>query len=261
MARGRGPLFDGVPPTFASRALHLTDAVSILKAANRVPAAGPFVVNVGAADMHGGFADPTWEVLVDDVNASALITDLQVEGGEHGRLFRNYPHRAGIQFALGVPVTAATFPAFLVEHGVPFDFTLFKIDIDHDDCAITDAALRSGFRPALVYMEVLTAVPPPLRFAPSALWIEASKYNDFFGCSLSYADDMLRLHGNSSPLTGTMRCGCTRTSVAISSPSPHRRRQHSKWASVGSLQSCRNASRRFSSASSTRSSTQSPPLC
>lgn len=200
-------LFGGVPASFATTGLQLHDALAILRAGG-ITAGSPtapsgyaeMVVNVGAACGWGGAADPTFTVLLDR-GVSGVLFDPQ----NSASLFAAYPQRSNVRVMAGVGVDQTTAPALFSSSGVPRQFAVLKVDVDSFDCGILASVLADGYAPLLIFGEINTVLPPPIRFSAAfnisaaiadrykpALWTNA---NSFFGCSLSMMGDVLIPHG------------------------------------------------------------------
>lgn len=178
-----------------SRAWQLADIVKAVSSASTTP----FVVNVGAADGDGGTDDPTFDVMRDDASVGALLID----GASNDELFDKYPKRANVHMATGTSITPGTIVPLMKQHGVPANLTAFKVDIDSWDCPLVEAVLDAGYRPAVIYAEINTCFPPPLRFAVQHDGVNPDDYviplwhgfNCFYGCSLASMADIVVSRG------------------------------------------------------------------
>jgi hypothetical protein len=83
--------------------------------------------------------------------------------------------------------------ALAIEHNLPRDMTLLKLDFDGWECDVLEAFLQYGFRPRIVIIELNPALPPPLRFSmhydPQYQYTEGAPL--FYGCSIQYATELL----------------------------------------------------------------------
>lgn len=184
----------------ATPALRLEDLVASLN----LPSDERFVVNIGAACGLHGFADPTQPLLVGAVEglgepfAALLVDSMQATLA----LFSAYPVRKNITIASSVQIEPDTFVGLLETHRVPFHFGVLKVDIDSTDLGLIFSALSACYRPAVLYIEINTAFPPPLRFSipldmgaqeQTTYGVELWRNPDLFGgTSLASADDVLR---------------------------------------------------------------------
>lgn len=199
VANGSAPSFSDVPIQLAGRGFLLDDAIQILRDAGFAP---EFTVNIGAACGFGGYADPTWPAFMDPRMGGVLV-----DGQVTATLFAAYPLKRGnVRLSSGVYVDPVTFPSLLTNLSVPSVFTLLKLDIDSFDCLATANMLDAGFSPLLIFSEVNTVFPPPLRFAMGTGITRAGEAFDYspapaaldalpFGCSLSATADVLMPRG------------------------------------------------------------------
>lgn len=79
--------------------------------------------------------------------------------------------------------------------GIPANLDYLSLDIDGYDYFILEAILKGGFLPTVVCLEINPTIPPPFKFTvlydPDYHW----GVNEFYGQSLSAADELLRPHG------------------------------------------------------------------
>jgi len=150
-----------------------------------------FAVNLGAND--GATSDPVASLYHGGGWAGLAV---ELEPSFCGRLTANLGG-TNASIACPVGVTPGNAAALLAEAQAPRDLDYLKVDIDSYDCDVLASLLGAGYAPKVVQMEVGT-LPPPVRFAshwhrgytrPHAQTLQA------FGCSLSYAHDLLQAFG------------------------------------------------------------------
>jgi hypothetical protein len=74
---------------------------------------------------------------------------------------------------------------------------VLKLDFDGWECDVVEALLGHGYRPKIIIIELNPAFVPPLKFSlrylPTMSYLQGNPL--FYGCSLQYATELLRLHG------------------------------------------------------------------
>lgn len=170
-------------PSFGGEYQHLrvlTEKLNIKKG---------FIVDIAASDgveqscSLGFFKDPEW-------NGFAVEMDPQ-KFARLAFLYTNFPNAKLARCR----VTPENVALLLQAHDVPMDFSILNLDIDSYDLDVVDAMLASGFKPAIISMEINEKIPPPIyfnvNFIPDHRWAG----DHFFGCSIVAAAQGVRTHG------------------------------------------------------------------
>ncbi len=198
------PFFAGVVKSFAYASIKIEDFVAYLD----LPPSRAFVVNIGAASAFRGYSDPTQRLFeglaAADLPApfGGLLIDAQEPTDEQ---FGGYPVRPNVTILSPSTIEASNAASILQDAAMPQNFALLKVDVDSTDLGLIAGILEGGFTPAVIYMELNTAFPPPFRFAiPKnmsnaeqgdfgvSIWMSGSLYG---GVSLSAAADFLAPRG------------------------------------------------------------------
>jgi len=86
-------------------------------------------------------------------------------------------------------------------YDVPLKFDFLKIDIDSTDCIILNRILQV-YRPKYIHMELNFEIPPPVKFSVlytpdlgNGWFWKKNKMKGFYGCSVSYANDVMSKAG------------------------------------------------------------------
>lgn len=188
-----------------AKTAHTLEAESLVKQLRQAaPAAswGSFVVNLGAGDGKEGmpglvskdpaFEDPTYPLFTD-----LKMAGVELEGNPNylPLLQSNLPAK-NISKRISM-ITPSNVPQLLKDANTPLDFDFYKNDIDSDDCAVSYAVLRAGFRPKVVQMEVNPEVPYPLAFG---IQYDPKFKNNlglggFYGCNVVVASAVVEPFG------------------------------------------------------------------
>jgi len=149
-------------------------------------------VGIGVAT---GTDDPTWKLFHDE-----KWTGVAVEGGEHleaelrSKLDES---RVDIKIDFITPKTIKN-----LTQKAPRDCTVLKMDIDGYDCQNIRVLLsgKDALKPKVVFMEVWEDYPPPVEFSvlyhKGYIWgANGHAVSGFAGCSLGYAEQMLKEFG------------------------------------------------------------------
>ena len=93
-------------------------------------------------------------------------------------------------------VTPLNIHLILEANNVPKEFDLLNLDIDSYDLEIMSKILEENFRPKVISMEINEKIPPPIFF--NAKYDESDSWtieDNFYGCSITAADDLLNKKG------------------------------------------------------------------
>jgi len=151
----------------------------------RVGIAGGYFVDIGASD--GVTISPTLPLF-----RSEAWRGLAIEPDEQklAKLAVGFAYRPGVAMA-SVRVTPRNAAALLAACGVPERLEVLKVDIDSYDVLVVEALL-AAFRPAVIVIEINTAVPPPIFFALAFAEDYRWEGGHYFGCSITAACDVLK---------------------------------------------------------------------
>jgi hypothetical protein len=148
-----------------------------------------YVVDIAASDgvnqscTLGFFQRADWEGLAVEMSPEAFA-----------KLAFIYSAFPGARLARG-RVTPLNVVSLLRGYEVPLDFTLLNLDIDSYDLHVISAMLESGYRPAIITMEVNEKIPPPIFFTVNYDDAHYWKMDHFYGCSLVAAASAVRPAG------------------------------------------------------------------
>jgi len=144
----------------------------------------PYAVNIGSGDGKE-FNDPVYPLYISG------FSGLAIEARDVPALGQNLGHLP-IVLRPKTLINPDNIVAILREAHCPPNFEFLKVDIDGFDAAVTAAILAGGFRPLVIQLEVNSEFPPPIAFsvAPHPKYVPGGQ-TGFFGCSLSYAADLL----------------------------------------------------------------------
>jgi hypothetical protein len=132
---------------------------------------------------YGGFDYATSDVLS---LGTGVDFDVQYTTKKEGRLWK-----------VGGVLSPFDCLAVLEERRVPVEFEVLKLDFDGWECDVIEALLGRGYRPKIIIVELNPAFVPPMKFSlrylPTMKYLEGNPL--FYGCSLQYAYELLKLHG------------------------------------------------------------------
>jgi hypothetical protein len=145
----------------------------------------PFAVNIGCHDGRSQM-DPVYPLFVDG------FSGLAVDKLNPPALAENLGHLP-IVLRPNTSIFPENVVSILREAATPANLEFLKVDIDGYDAAVLNEVLKAGIRPLVIQVEVNSEIPPPIAFAvcPHRKYVPGGR-SGFFGCSLSYATDMLR---------------------------------------------------------------------
>mmetsp|Transcript_3718 Transcript_3718/g.8861 ORF Transcript_3718/g.8861 Transcript_3718/m.8861 type:complete len:435 (-) Transcript_3718:148-1452(-) len=147
-----------------------------------------------AIGFGSGFDDPTWSLYT-----KMNFTGIAIEGDPNrfNRTMKNIYENVKAGYLSFSPNIITPRNAKKLFRTIPRGCEIFKIDIDGFDCHIMRTLLSEPqpLRPKIVLMEVSENFPPPVQF--SVLFHKSYSWNStaFVGCSLGYAEAMLRAKG------------------------------------------------------------------
>jgi len=160
-----------------------------------------YVVNLGAGDGKAGMpgldanpklVDPTFPLF-----SELHLPGVAIDGNPEylSALNTNLPW-AAVTKKIAM-VTPASVAGLLQEAQAPTAPTFFKNDLDGYDCAVDWAALKAGYRPKAMQLEVNPEIPWPVVFGVgySKDFVPSLGLGGFYGCSLKLTVSIAEAYG------------------------------------------------------------------
>ena len=165
--------------------LSLSEVLGRVRQSQEQPLNG-YVVNCGAADRD---VDPIYALkLGSEFPAGYTILGYECELTAAQHLAKKRPDVTVRHMC----INRTSIIADMKQQGAPKEFAILKTDIDSIDAVILDAILGHGYRPLVIYSEIMWDFPPPIDFAV----IENARPDQgCFGMSLSMVQRILKKHG------------------------------------------------------------------
>lgn len=92
-------------------------------------------------------------------------------------------------------ITPSNIVSTLQAFEIAQDFTVFNLDIDSYDLRVLESALRGGYRPGIISMEINEKIPSGVFFTVEFDENHYWQGDHFYGCSLDAAYEILRPFG------------------------------------------------------------------